>query len=112
MPAKHLERDMGRGTLQGALISSLLSNINMRRFLLSWKKLGCAEELDARIVNYADDFVICCREKASEASSRMRILTRGVMRIPASEKNNCWPKGRHRRPGRRPAVVRNPETGG
>jgi len=77
-------RDMGRGTPQGAPISPLLSNIYMRRFLLSWKKLGCARELDARIVNYADDFVICCRGSPEEADSRMRILMK-KLKLTVSE---------------------------
>jgi hypothetical protein len=33
----------------------------MRRFVLGWKTLGCERKLDAHIVNYADDFVICTR---------------------------------------------------
>ena len=28
----------------------------MRRFVLGWKSLGYGERLQARIVNYADDF--------------------------------------------------------
>src|SRR5216684_4216344 len=65
-------RDEGRGTPQGAPISPLLSNLYMRRFVLGWKKLGHEERLQAYIVNYADDFVICCRGKAEEALATMR----------------------------------------
>lgn len=79
-------RDVGRQAPQGAPISPLLSNIYMRRFLLSWKKLGCAEELDACIVNYADDFVICCRAKAREADLRMRILLQKLKLTISEEK--------------------------
>jgi group II intron reverse transcriptase/maturase len=61
-------KDEGRGTPQGAPISPLLSNLYMRRFVLGWKTLGH----DARIVNYADDFVICCRGTAQEAMTVMR----------------------------------------
>ncbi len=57
----------GRGTPQGAPLSSLLANIYMRRFVLGWKVLGHAGRLAAEIVNYADDFVICCRGTAREA---------------------------------------------
>jgi len=57
-------RDEGRGTPQGAPISPLLSNPYMRRFVLGWKKLGHQMRLRAYIVNYADDFVICCRGRA------------------------------------------------
>jgi len=67
-------RDAGRGTPQGAPISPLLSNLYMRRFVRGWKVLGHARRLDARIVNYADDFVICCRGPAHEALAAMRAL--------------------------------------
>ena len=44
----------------------------MRRFVLGWKVLGHAERLDAWIVNYADDFVICCRGTAQGARQAMQ----------------------------------------
>ena len=65
-------RDEGRGTPQGAPLSPLLSNLYMRRFILGWKTLGHEARLDAHIVNYADDFVICCRGTAEEAMTVMR----------------------------------------
>ena len=67
-------RDEGRGTPQGAPISPLLSNLYMRRFVLGWKKLGHEKRLRAYIVNYADDFVICCRGRAEEALATMRAM--------------------------------------
>jgi RNA-directed DNA polymerase len=68
-------KDQGMGTPQGAPISPLLSNIYMRRFVKGWKVGGHEKRLDARIVNYADDFVICCRGTADEAMT----VTRGMM---------------------------------
>jgi RNA-directed DNA polymerase len=65
-------KDQGMGTPQGAPISPLLSNIYMRRFLKGWKTGGHEKRLAARIVNYADDFVICCRGTADEAMTVMR----------------------------------------
>jgi RNA-directed DNA polymerase len=65
-------RDEGRGTPQGSPISPLLSNLYMRRFVRGWKALGHERRLDAHIVNYADDFVICCRNSAAEALAVMR----------------------------------------
>jgi len=65
-------RDEGKGTPQGAPLSPLLSNLYMRRFILGWKVLGHERRLDAHIVNYADDFVICCRGSAEEALPVMR----------------------------------------
>ncbi len=44
----------------------------MRRFVLGWKVLGHAARLQAQIVNYADDFVICCRGTAAAAMQAMR----------------------------------------
>jgi hypothetical protein len=69
-------RDEGRGTPQGAVISPLLSNLYMRRFILGWKTLGHERELDAHIVNYADDFVICCRGRAEQALAVMTDMMR------------------------------------
>ena len=65
-------KDEGRGTPQGSPISPLLANIYMRRFIVGWKILGHEQRLDAHIVNYADDFVICCRGTADEAMTAMR----------------------------------------
>jgi group II intron reverse transcriptase/maturase len=66
-------KDEGRGTPQGGVASPLLANLYMRRFLLGWKTCGHETRLDAHIVNYADDFVICCRPgKAAEAMTAMR----------------------------------------
>ena len=65
-------RDDRRGTPQGSPLSPLLSNVYFRRFVLGWTSLGHAQRLDARIVNYADDFVICCRQNAEEALAVMR----------------------------------------
>ena len=67
-------KDEHRGCPQGAPISPLLSNLYMRRFILGWKVLGHQQRLRARIVNYADDFVICCRGTADEAMHVMRTL--------------------------------------
>jgi group II intron reverse transcriptase/maturase len=67
-------RDAGRGTPQGAPISPLLSNLYMRRFLLGWKQLGYERRWSAHIVNFADDFVICCKGRAEEAMDAMRSM--------------------------------------
>jgi RNA-directed DNA polymerase len=67
-------RDEGRGTPQGSPLSPLWANLYMRRFILGWKVLGHEARLDAHIVNYADDFVICCRGSALKAMTAMRAM--------------------------------------
>jgi hypothetical protein len=67
-------KDTGRGTPQGAPISPLLANLYMRRFVLGWKLLGWESRLKARIVNYADDFVLCCKGRADVALGVTRRL--------------------------------------
>jgi group II intron reverse transcriptase/maturase len=61
-------KDEGRGTPQGGVASPLLANLYMRRFVLGWKKGGHEQRLEARIVNYADDFVICCKPGRADAA--------------------------------------------
>jgi hypothetical protein len=83
-------RDEGKGTPQGAPISPLLSNLYMRRFVLGWKKLGHEKRLAARIVNYADDLVICCRGQAEEALARMRdIMTKLKLTVNETKTRVC-----------------------
>jgi RNA-directed DNA polymerase len=67
-------KDEGKGTPQGSPISPLLSNIYMRRFILGWKTRGHDQRFESHIVNYADDFVICCRTRADEAMAKMRSM--------------------------------------
>ena len=67
-------KDQGIGSAQGAPISPLLANVYMRRFVKGWKAGGHEKRLKARIVNYADDFVICSRGMADEAMNVMRTM--------------------------------------
>ena len=68
-------RKYKKGTPQGSPISPLLANIYFRRFLLAWRNHGHQDQLDAHVVNYADDHVICCRPGEAEAAqTRMRTL--------------------------------------
>jgi RNA-directed DNA polymerase len=67
-------KDTGRGMPQGAPISPLLSNLYMRRFILGWKVLGYERRFQGKIVNYADDLVICCRRHADQAMDAMRSI--------------------------------------
>ena len=66
-----------RGTPQGGVISPLLANLYMNRFLKYWRQQGKGEELRAAIVAYADDFVILTRR--SKAAEAARNWTQQVM---------------------------------
>lgn len=65
-------RDEKRGIAQGSPISPLLANLYMRRFVLGWQRLGHERRFGARIVNYADDLVICCKGRPEKALAEMR----------------------------------------
>jgi RNA-directed DNA polymerase len=83
-------RDEGKGTPQGSPISPLFSNLYMRRFVLGWKHLGYEERLGARIVSYADDFVICCGHGAEQALEAARqIMTKLKLRINEAKTQVC-----------------------
>ncbi len=63
------------GTPQGGVISPLLANLYMNRFLKYWRITGQSEVFQAQVINYADDFVILSRRRATEALN----WTRSVM---------------------------------
>jgi len=67
------------------VLSPLLANLYMRRFVLGWKALGHEQRLDAHIVNDADDFVILTRGNAEEAMTTMRDMM-GKLKLTVNEK--------------------------
>ena len=80
-----VNRDTKQGIPQGSPISPLLSNLYMRRFILGWKKAGLEQRLGARIVNYADDLVICCQgDSAQKALNAMRQMM-GRLKLTVNE---------------------------
>lgn len=83
-------KDNRRGIPQGAPISPLLSNLYMRRFLLGWKTLGLESRFQARIVNFADDFVICCRGTGAQAMEAMRtMMTKLKLTLNETKTGRC-----------------------
>jgi RNA-directed DNA polymerase len=66
------------GTPQGGVISPLLANIYMNRFLKYWRQNGLGQRLKAHVVVYADDLVILSRGLARQAHA---VLTDVMTRI-------------------------------
>ncbi|WP_201242996.1 group II intron reverse transcriptase/maturase [Halorhodospira halophila] len=60
------------GTPQGGVISPLLANLYMNRFLKYWRRSGTGVGLRAHVIAYADDFVILSRGHALAAETRAR----------------------------------------
>jgi RNA-directed DNA polymerase len=60
-------RKNNSGIPQGGVISPLLANVYMNRFLKYWRMKRCDEVFQAQVVSYADDFVILSRGQAAEA---------------------------------------------
>jgi RNA-directed DNA polymerase len=66
-----------RGTPQGGVISPMLANLYMNRFLKHWRKTGRGEAFQSQVVTYADDFVILSRGYAKQALDWTRqVMTR------------------------------------
>jgi RNA-directed DNA polymerase len=57
------KRSMGnhQGTPQGGVISPLLANIYLNVLDKVWKVKKIQEEMEARLIRYADDFVVLCK---------------------------------------------------
>ena len=62
------------GTPQGGVISPLLANIYMNRFLKHWRLSECDEAFRAHVVAYADAFVIRSRGRANEALAWTKVV--------------------------------------
>ncbi len=84
----------GRGRSRSRRQACWLANLYMRRFVLGWKHAT----LEAHIVNYADDFVICCKPgKAEEAMTVMREMMERL-RLTVKKTRHAQPSRRSRSP--------------
>lgn len=77
-----------RGTPQGGVVSPLLANLYMNRYLKHWRQQGKGRQFRAEIINYADDFVILSRGNAAEVLEwTRRVMERiGLTLNPAKTK--------------------------
>jgi RNA-directed DNA polymerase len=67
-----------RGTPQGGVISPLLANIYMHRFIKAFRRYGLDRRYGAVLVTYADDFVVLCRHGAAEVLETTRRWMTGI----------------------------------
>ena len=58
-----------RGTPQGGGISPLLANVYLHAFDTAWRAHGLERRWQARLIRYADDFVILCRVRAAQVQA-------------------------------------------
>jgi len=85
-----------RGTPQGGVASPLLANIYMNRFLKYWRLTKRGEAFHARVVTYADDFVILSRGHAAEALAWTKaVMTR--LRLTLNEDKTSLRNARRER---------------
>jgi len=81
------------GTPQGGVISPLLANIYMNRFLRVFVERGKDREFAARLVAYADDFVILSRGRAKDALAWTRQVMAAIG-LSLNETKTCIRNGR------------------
>jgi RNA-directed DNA polymerase len=76
---KRLEggRASRQGVPQGGVISPLIANLYMNRFLKHWRQTGKGEAWKAHVINYADDFVSPAGAFWDISPLRGLILSRG-----------------------------------
>jgi RNA-directed DNA polymerase len=82
------------GVPQGGVVSPMLANLYMNRFLKYWRQSGRNAAYRAHVVSYADDFVILSRGHAEEAKT----WTGQVMnRLTLNEAKTSVRNARHER---------------
>jgi RNA-directed DNA polymerase len=67
-----------QGTPQGGVISPLLANIYINRLLKAFGRSDLMKRSEARLVNYADDFVVLSKRGAAQALAQVRGWLKGM----------------------------------
>jgi group II intron reverse transcriptase/maturase len=63
-----------KGTPQGGVISPLLANLYLHLLDRIWHKKKLQYRLEARLVRYADDFVVLCRKGTEQPMAVVRLV--------------------------------------
>ena len=74
-----------KGTPQGGVISPLLANIYLHVLDRIWKEQRVQESYGARLIRYADDFVVLCSGPTEKILRGIRIVLAGL-RLRLNEK--------------------------
>ena len=82
-----------QGTPQGGVVSPLLANIYINRLLKAFAASDLGRKHGARIINYADDFVVVARTGAAEVLAQVRRWL-VVMKLELNETKTCIRDGR------------------
>ncbi|MDO9124972.1 MAG: group II intron reverse transcriptase/maturase [Deltaproteobacteria bacterium] len=102
-----------KGTPQGGVISPLLANIYLHVLDRIWKVRKVEERFKARLIRYADDFVVLCQGQTERVLKGIKTVLRGLELSLNEEKTRIVDarKERFNFLGYRIEVVRNPKTG-
>src|SRR3990167_5337379 len=79
-------RGNDKGTPQGGVISPLLANIYLNVLDTLWKVKEIEEKMRARLVRYADDFVVLCKPKTGKTFPLTRPSKKSMKHIRAEIK--------------------------
>lgn len=78
-------KDAHRGTPQGGVISPLLANLYFRRFALALRQSALGRQDAVRLINYADDFVMCCKPGYGDAAMTFMRRVMGLIGLEVNE---------------------------
>jgi RNA-directed DNA polymerase len=102
-----------KGTPQGGVISPLLANIYLNVLDTIWKVKKVQERLEARLIRYADDFVVLCKGNTDRLLKGVKKVLEDLQLRLNEEKTKVVDarEGSFNFPGFTVKVVENPKTG-